>query len=240
MKRAIVSAAVCSAVFILNGCGGGDPSVSVVDLDKVLDIFEKVLKEPAPGGAPVANAKTGQKSDANEKQEFKPLEQNQENAQKTTAFLKKLTVELNKAKLVEDHMGVQMLPSGAIEGFIDADKNGRKSGANEKKLFTVEVDHERSRLIATDDTGQGGETYRRQRGFRPGGFFMGYMIGSMMGRQNRYYSGGRARPRYGSMNMSKAGYHKNAVSSARSRARAARSGSRGARRGGSGGLRGGK
>eukprot|EP00913_Durusdinium_trenchii_P023430 g22008.t1 len=146
----------------------------------------------------------------------------QENAQLTAAFLKRLTVELNKAKLVEDHIGVQMLSSGAIEGFIDENKDGKKLGPNEKKLFLVEIDHAKSRLIATDDTGQSGETYRRDRRYhyRPGGFFMGYMLGSMMGRQNSFYSGGRTRPNYSSMKMNNRGYHTNAVAKARTRAKA--------------------
>ena len=248
MKPVLVIAVLCSTVFSVSGCGSSDPAVSVVDLNKVLDIVEKVLKEPAPGGAttakPDAKTKTG---------EVQPIDEAKENKGKTAAFLTKLAAELNKAKLIEDTIGVQLRPDGAIEGFIDQNKDGKKSGANEKRLFTVEIDTERNRLIAIDDTGQGGETYRRERGYRPGlgtGLFMGYMLGSMMGRQNRYYSGSRAgmRPRYGSMSMSSSNYHRGAVTSARSRSKASgrsysgrrAGGSRGgARRGGGGSFRGG-
>ncbi|GAB4148524.1 MAG: hypothetical protein Tsb009_22360 [Planctomycetaceae bacterium] len=257
MKRLITVCLCGFLAFSISGCGGGDPQVSVVDLNKVLDIFEKVLKEPAPGGgANTAQANStnnnGKSGDPNKVQ---PLDSNKENAATTKAFLTKLSAELNKAKLIEDHMGVQLRADGAVEGFIDENKNGRKDGANDKKLFTVEIDYERSRLIATDDTGQGGETYRRDRPyrFRPGGFFMGYMLGSMMGRQNRYYSGARAssRPRFGSMKMSSKNYHSKAVTSARSRAKASgrsyngrstkgRGFGGGARSGGSRSFRGGK
>lgn len=256
MKRVMIAAVTCSLALSLNGCGSSEPSVSVVDLDKVLDIFEKVLKEKAPAAAKrpvVGNNQNGADAKPGAANDLKPLERNKENAQLTAAFLKRLTTELNKAKLIEDPIGVMMLPSGAIEGFIDQNKDGRKVGASEKKLFRVEIDYERSRLVATDDTGQGDQTYRRDRRYhyRPGGFFMGYMLGSMWGRQNSYYSGARAssRPRYGSMKMNQRGYHSKAVASARTRAKASgrsyngrstRSASRGARSGGSRSFRGGK
>lgn len=247
MKHMMISTMVCSVAFTLSGCGSSEQSVSVVDLDKVLEIFEKVLQPPGEANAVAANG--AQPADAKEQAELKPVEEAQEDTTKTKAFLTKLAGELNKAKLIEDHIGVHMLQTGDIEGFIDENKDLKRSGTNEKKLFVVSIDYKNSRLVAIDDTGQGDKTYRRDRGYhyRPGGFFMGYMLGSMMGRQGRYYSGGRAHPGYG--RMSPRGYHSGAVSSARSRAKARgssyngrsrSSSSRGARSGGSRSFRGGK
>ncbi|MCH8830829.1 MAG: hypothetical protein IID45_14735 [Planctomycetes bacterium] len=259
MKRILLFGLLGSTVLLFNGCSSSEPEVSVVDLNKVLDIFEKVLNEKAPG-AP-AQAKAGEKPAAGDPQDV-GVPDVQENKDKTAAFLKRLAKKLNDAKLIEAPIGVQLQASGAIEGFIDDNKDGIKQpGSVEKTLFTVEIDTERNRLIATDSTGQGGETYRRERGYHRGpglgtGLFMGYMLGSMMGRQRGYYGGGgRARPNYGRMKMSPRNYHSKAVTSARGRAkarggsyggrtkgggRAGGGGGGGARRGGGGGYRGGK
>lgn len=251
VKQILMAGCLFFACGLLTGCSSGEVPVSVVDLDKVLEITEKVLKEPNPAAAKNGGDAAAKEGDV---AEVKPLDQAKENAAATKAFLTKLAAELNAAKLVDDPIGVQLLSTGAIEGFIDEDKDGQKSGANEKTLFRVEIDHAQSRLVAIDDSGQGEETYRRDRSYHHrgggGGFFMGYMLGSMMGRQNRYYSGARAgsRPSYGSMKMNNKGYHSGAVSSARSRAKASgrsysgrtRTGTSGARAGGSGSFRGGK
>lgn len=62
-------------------------------------------------------------------------------------------------------------------GVDDANQNG-VADADEKQLFTVELDSENKRLIATDSNGTG-----THRGFSGMGFIAGALIGSMLGRQ---------------------------------------------------------
>ena len=53
-----------------------------------------------------------------------------------------------------------------------------RSDTDEKLLFTVELDGQNKRMIASDDAGRG--TYQ---GFSGSGFLTGILIGSMLGRQ---------------------------------------------------------
>jgi len=121
---------------------------------------------------------------------------------------------------------VKFADSGTVLGFADANGNN-KQDTGEKELFTVDIDPAKKRLIASD------KTYYRDRAYRPRfGFFTGYMFGSMMGRNRSYYSGSRAsmKPNWGSKSMSSKGYHKAALSKARTSARSSarsRSGSKG-------------
>ena len=266
--RRLFALGIPVCLFLSAGCGGGgsDPKVVVADLDKVLEIFDKTLKEKPPatanakaakpkaGKADAGKAKAGKakagKADAGKADAGKPkpaakteIKEVQHDNKKTADFLKRFAKNLNAAKVIQgDTIGVLMQPSGAIEGFIDKDKDMRKSGAAEKTLFTIQIDTEKNRLIATQTVE--GSTYHRDRhyhrsgfGFGGGGFFMGYMLGSMMGRQRGFY-GGR-RPGFSSMRMNKPGYHRAAVTKARTSART-RAGRSSARSGGSRGFRGGK
>ena len=62
-------------------------------------------------------------------------------------------------------------------GFVDA--NGNKvQDDGEGKLFTVEIDSENKRLIATDMAGNGSHL-----GFSGAGFLAGALIGSLLSRQ---------------------------------------------------------
>jgi hypothetical protein len=239
--RRLLALGIPVCLLLTAGCGGGsDPKVTMADLDKVLEIFEQTLKEKAPGGA--AQAKADPKKPPAATGSGTQL-QDVKNDPKTTAeFLNRFAKNLNNARIVEEPIGVQMLTTGAVEGFVDKDKNMRKGGAEEKTLFTIQIDTQRNRLVASQTVE--GSTYQRDRPYhyRPGGFFMGYMLGNMMGRQNGYYSGARSglRPKFNER-MSPKGYHSSALSKARSTARA-RTGGRtgGTRTGGSRGFRGGK
>jgi len=244
--RRLLALGIPVCLLVTAGCGGGsDPKVTMADLDKVLQIFEDTLKEKAPAGAAQAKADPKQKpaptGDKSQLQEVK-------NDPKTTAeFLTRFARNLNNAKIIEEPIGVQMLTTGAIEGFVDKDKNMKKGGADETKLFEIQIDTQRNRLVASQTVE--GSTYHRDRPYhyRPGGFFMGYMLGNMMGRQSGYYSGARSglKPKFGATRMSPKGYHASAVTKARTAARARTGGSkggffRGSRSGGSRGFRGGK
>ncbi|MFY0613744.1 MAG: hypothetical protein JXQ99_19590 [Hyphomicrobiaceae bacterium] len=99
-------------------------------------------------------------------------------------------------------------------GVDDANRN-KVADADEPLLFTVELDAQNKRMIATDSSGTG-----TSHGFSGMGFIAGALIGSMMGRQR---SAGIAPGSFSNRKLaSPASY-----SQARSRAR-------------SGGLRGGK
>ncbi len=99
-------------------------------------------------------------------------------------------------------------------GVDDANRN-KVADADEPLLFTVELDAQNKRMIATDSSGTG-----TSHGFSGMGFIAGALIGSMMGRQR---SAGIAPGSFSNRKLaSPASYNQ-----ARSRAR-------------SGGLRGGK
>ncbi len=150
-------------------------------------------------------------------------------ADKTKKFLTNFKKELNTRKIGTKHqVGVLFMDSGVFEGYADKNKNNKKD-AGEKKLFHLEVDGERKRVIAT--TWVNNKPYRRPRGYSlAGGLLGGYMLGRMMGRGNRYYRS-RPRPNYRSMKMAPKNYRSSASKAARSSARS---------KGGSKGFRGGK
>jgi len=76
-------------------------------------------------------------------------------------------------------VGVSLREDAAFVGFED--KNGNNvSDAGEKDIFTVELDAERNRIIATDVT-SGEGTYR----ISGSGLLAGYIAGRLLGRQSR-------------------------------------------------------
>lgn len=197
------------------GCGSSN--VEVVDLNKVLDVFASTLdeldkKHSDKGESEVAAVDAADEEDGQRKE-----------------FLDLYATNLNKARIIKSAVGVEMSPSGDILGFKDANSNkARDSG--EKEIFKLQIDADNSRVIASDGT------YYRDHRYRPrAGFFTGYLIGSMLGRNRSYYSGARAssKPNFRNKQMSPKNYHSNAVSKARSKARSrssssrSRSGSRG-------------
>ena len=215
LKRTICVTALAMLLPVISGCGSGD-DVEVVDLNRVLDVLAKVLEEPMgpvqPQTEPAAK-------------EVQPIAE--ADPAKEADFLKRFATALNEEKLVKSPVGVTMLADGSIEGFTDPNSNMTKD-ADEQHLFKVQIDAENSRLIASDEAG--GYHRDRQYTYRPGGFFMGYMLGSMMGRQNNYYaSAGQAKPNFRNMQMSDRNYHSQAVSAATARSASVRSkgGSRG-------------
>ncbi len=157
-------------------------------------------------------------------------------AAKDQEFLTLYRENLNTAqpKLMSHPIGVSMEATGAIVGYADRNDN-KTQDAGEERLFTVQIDLEQGRLLASDTA-----NHHRDHRYRPmGGFFTAYMLGSMMSRQGSYYSGARAgaKPNFAATPVSPKNYHSNAVSQARSKASAARSSSNSVRsRSGSGGF----
>lgn len=75
-------------------------------------------------------------------------------------------------------LGVTLLEDATFSGFTDANGNNVKDGSD-KQIFTVEIDSENSRLIATD-TISGQSTFARSAGT---GFIAGALMGRLLGRQ---------------------------------------------------------
>ena len=200
-------------VFLFAGCQP-NVNVEVVDLNKVLDVFEKTLAEL-----------DGDDKEAASADDIKSLKE--EDKEKENLFLTTFATNLNKAKIMKDPVGVEFANAGTINGFTDKDGNNQKS-STEKQVFTLDLDMERNRVVATDNN-----NHYRDYHYRPRfGFFSGYMLGSMLSRSNSYYSGPRAtaKPDYSKKTMSPKNYHSSAVAKAKSAARSSyrsRSGSRG-------------
>lgn len=201
--------------------GCGVQNEDVVDLNKVVDALVAVLDEgnvaknaaTKEGGEAVVSATEGF-AEVSSTTEIQAIEPDKQNPTKETDFLKKYAAKLNEMKAMNAPLGVSMAAGGEIIGFQDPNQN-MVQDMGESKEFTVTIDVENSRLVASDNHG-----FHRPHGygFNPGGMMMGYMLGSMMGRQRSFYSGGMssAKPSFSNTPMSPANYHSSAVSSARS------------------------
>lgn len=125
-------------------------------------------------------------------------------------------------KFYDKPLGLELKSDASFTGFVDANGNTTRD-AGEDDVFTLEVDSENERLIATDTTGD--SVHRRYSG---SGIITGLLIGHLLSRQSRV---GIAR---GSFNSRNSTARSNYRPSASSRTSSARSRSR------SGGSRGGK
>lgn len=248
MKLNFLTAGIFALSATVAGCSA-QPAVDVVDLNKVLDAFATVISELQPSSelansdspssadaAATGAAEAGQivaESAAGEATKVPAIA----SAGKTLdpasekEFLDRYAAKLNEVKAMHADVGVAMQASGEIIGFKDPNGNNIQD-SGETKEFTVTLDPENNRLVAADNNGN----YRPHSYFPGGGFMMGYLMSSMLGRQNSFFSGANsgARPNFNNTPMSSADYHKSAVNSARSSARAsaapaarARTGSRG-------------
>jgi hypothetical protein len=104
-------------------------------------------------------------------------------------------------------IGVTLLADATFEGYRDENANSTMD-SGEKRIFTVEIDAEKERLIATDEAGQ--STDFRAAGM---GFLAGALIGNMLGRQR---SSGMKSGHFNSRNVSPRSSYSNARTSARS------------------------
>lgn len=186
-------------IVVLTGCGG--QSVEVIDLNRVLDIMGKTFDNMEISG--VGQTKIDAKDTATQDKFM-------------AEFNDQFAINLNQAKLVSHPIESVVNADGSVTGFNDENRN-KTIDVGEKKLFTVEVDAERNRFIATDD--QNG--YRRDHGFSMGGFMAGMLIGNMLTRQR---GAGITGSRYANMRMNPSNYHSAATRKAKSSARS-RSGS---------------
>ena len=205
------------------GCSTPE-DVDVVDLNKVVDALVAVLdegnaaktaaaKEAADATVAAVPATEGN-AEVRSTAEIQVIEPEKQDPAKESEFLKKYAAKLNELKVMKTPVGVSMSAGGEIVGFQDPNQN-LVQDPDETKEFTVTMDVANNRLVASDNNG-----YHRPHsyGFRPSGMMMGYMLGSMMGRQNSFYSGpnATARPGFTNTPMSPSNYHQSAVSSVRS------------------------
>ncbi len=181
---------------LIAGCGSS-PKVEVVDLNKVLDIMMSTLDKMKKAKG---DKKSADKATKEEKDKF------------MKEFNTLYAIELNKAKITSKPIGTVVNADGSITGYADINKNKTKD-FGETDLFKVEIDFDRSRLIASDL--QNG--YRRDHGFSMGGFVAGMILGNMLSRQRGAGIGGK---RFSNSKMSPKNYHSGAVSKAKSRAAA--------------------
>ncbi len=179
------------------GCGSEEP-VEVIDLNKVLNILTQTLDElkntSVEGAADSSGSKTLSQEDIK-------------------LFLRHFEKNLNAANLISTPIVTSMAKSGAITGYADKDKNGVQD-KSDQLLFTVEMDEKGQRLIARDvQNNYYRDTHYGYHGSGMGGFFTGYLIGSMLTRQ---HSMGYSPNRFSNMRMAPRNYHQSAVSKARS------------------------
>lgn len=213
LARVVLASACLSLPFVF-GCAS--ESVEVVDLNKVLDALVAVLDESGVKNdettkVTVADAANPEVTTDKQIAAIDPAKQD---PTKEATFLNRYADKLNEMKLLANSkVGVAFTQGGEIVGFKDLNEN-RTQDEGEAKEFTVTIDPSNQRLIASDNHG-----YHRPYVYRPSGMLMGYMIGSMLGRQHSYYSGPMAgsRPNYSNTPMSPSNYHQSAVSSVRSR-----------------------
>lgn len=95
-----------------------------------------------------------------------------------TEFTRFYTSILNSdPRFYDNTLGLEVQKDASFLGFADANANGIQD-SNEGKVFTVEIDEENNRLIATDASGNSSGLR-----FSGTGFLAGALIGSLIGRQ---------------------------------------------------------
>lgn len=238
----------CLFILLSGGCSS-DPEVEVIDLNKVLDILMGILEKPADNSNNVIKdgSKDGAKSEGSDGYVFANLmaisgeeEANQklsdvetkallevteqkDDSAKRQMFIETFAGQLNEAELVKSPLWVEFDEKGVLNGFADKNSN-KKNDSNEKTYFTIQIDADKGRLIASDGTYNRDQEYSYRPGFGMGGFFMGYMLGNMLNRQNNFYRGNpdTKKPDFSKMKMNPPNYHAGAVKTAKERARAAK------------------
>ncbi|MCO7224605.1 hypothetical protein [Pleionea sp. CnH1-48] len=146
-----IASSIAATLFLV-GC---TQSVERPDLDRVLDVTSDTLYS------------------------FENSAANTKDDKAVDAFVKELASNMNKAnpKVYADPVGIMTKEDGAFVGFQDPNQNMVKD-SGEEDLFTVEIDSEKNRLMATDATGA-----MRDHSFSGAGLLAGFILGSMLSRQ---------------------------------------------------------
>ena len=110
-------------------------------------------------------------------------------------------------KIYDAPIGVNLLEDATFEGYRDENGDSNKD-SGDKRIFTIEIDAENQRLIATDESGRGTDL----RGAAMG-FLAGAIIGNLLGRQR---AAGIGRGHFNNRNVQPRSSYSRARSSARS------------------------
>ena len=142
------------SVFLLAGCGQG--STTNADLDRVLDVTIATM-------ADFENTFVGAISDT-----------------AMVKFVGQLTNNLNtsKPKVHPGPVGVRLEDDGSFLGYHDKNSD-RKQDSGEKNLFTVEIDSEKQRILASN------QEFVRDHSFSGmgTGLMAGMLVNNLMNRQ---------------------------------------------------------
>ncbi len=81
-------------------------------------------------------------------------------------------------RFYDEEIGIKMRKDAAFQGFTDKNKNGlQEEGEND--IFTIEVDGENARIIASDGSGAASDTR-----FSGSGILTGLLLGHLLSRQS--------------------------------------------------------
>ncbi|MEZ6087853.1 MAG: hypothetical protein R3C05_07490 [Pirellulaceae bacterium] len=193
-------------------------SQEMIDLNRVLDLLVEVLDAqsmPASGEVAVAGSAEDLSATATDGESVAggvvPIDPTKADPAAEKTFLAAFAQKLNSAALITSPIGVKIDDTGAILGFKDPNQNSTMD-SGEQKLFSIEIDAEGQRLIASDEQGN-----RRPHQYRSHGFH-GFLLGTMLGRQSNFYSGDRAsmKPNFRTQTMSPQNYHSTAMAKSKS------------------------
>jgi len=148
-----IATLISSLSILLIGCGGSG-GTPIPDLDQALEMASESLIQ----------------FDASE------TDIKEENAMEEFAIVYTNALNASDPQVHTGPLAVAPQEDGSFSVFDDKNSN-KLADSDEAELFKIEIDNENGRLIAS------AESYVRDRGFSGGGLLMGYLIGSMMGRQ---------------------------------------------------------
>lgn len=233
-RAAIASGLLLVTLATAAGCG----QKRRVDLDRVLATFFMTLQQPLSLDDAAVEAATASIADAATREgKVGAIPETDEKVEADRAMLEDFAARLNTASVHPDRLGTRLEPTGAVIGFTDTNGNLLKDG-RDRDLFQIEIDEEGQRVIATDlddPSVRRDQSYSGYNRYHGGGFWFGYMLGSMNGRSGRHYAANPGtRPNYSGMTMARKGYATQSRSSSRWRGTSSRS------RGGSRSFSGGK
>lgn len=155
MKKVALAALVAS-MLVSTGCS---KQVESADLGHVLDVFVDSM-DNFQSSAADSNATEASDSVM---QEFTVFTQDK----------------LNNPSFTSQPVGLELKADGMFEGFEDKNSNSTRD-SGEETSFTVEIDTENSRLIATDMSGESAGAR-----FSAGGFLAGMILGNLLSRQRK-------------------------------------------------------
>jgi len=188
MKNILVIAVIGIALyFLFMPSDNGSGAAPGIDLDRVLDITAETLtrddSEVPPQNDARANtgantaADTATGSDTAKGADAAAVAAS---VAALNGFRGQLQTAYNSATppLYSQPLGVSIQQDGKILGYANTNNNTVQD-SGEKTLFTIEVDGEKQRLIATNTSGQA-----RDHGFSGTGLLTGMLIGSLLSRQS--------------------------------------------------------